>query len=122
MMVVQIQKPANMTLAVWFSELRSWLDENQCELGWFSRSGRIMDAAVFDLAFKNDAHARLFASNFKNYASSVRRAFVTERLDFLARESQEGSIADEAADLSPIEEKGYEPANSFEPNPSRIAR
>ena len=28
MMVVQIEKPGNMSLANWFSELRSWFDQN----------------------------------------------------------------------------------------------
>jgi hypothetical protein len=121
MMVVQIQKPANMTLGVWFTELRSWLDENHCEPRLFSRSGRIMDRILFNITFEVDAHARLFASNFTRYAPSIRRTIGTERLDFLRRESQERSTADEwPATL--IEERDYEPASSFELNRSRIAR
>jgi hypothetical protein len=103
MMVVQIQKPANMTLAVWFTELRSWLDENHCEPKLFSRSGRIMDTILFDLIFENDSHARLFTANFAKYAPSIRRTFVTERLDFLRRESRETPASDEW--LAPLSEE-----------------
>jgi hypothetical protein len=121
MMVVQLQKPANMTLAVWFAALRLWLDENQCEPALFTRSGRIMDNILFDFTFENDTHARLFAANFRKYAPSIRRTFVTERLDFLRRGSRERPNTDKPAGPL-IEERDYGPASSFEPNPSCIAR
>jgi hypothetical protein len=73
MMVVQIQKPVNMTLDMWFTELRYWLDSNHCEPALFSRSARIMDNTLFNIIFENNDHARLFASNFKKYAPSIRR-------------------------------------------------
>src|ERR1700753_3593568 len=86
MMVVRIQKPANLTLDVWFTELRSWLDSNNCEPALFLPSGRTMD--IFHITFENNNHAPLFASNFGKYAPSIRRTIGTERLDFL-RKSQE---------------------------------
>jgi hypothetical protein len=99
MMVVQIQKPANVTLAVWFTELRSWLDSNHCEPALFSRSEIITDNMAFDITFENDDHARLFASNFQKYAPSIRRTIGTEQLDFL-RERRERGISDTAGPFS----------------------
>ena|ERR1700751_5475089 len=100
MMVVQIEKPANVTLAVWFTELRSWLDSNHCEPALFSPAGRIMDKILFNITFESDNHARRFASAFKQYAPSIRRTIGTERLDFL-RESQEMAISEERPDHTP---------------------
>jgi hypothetical protein len=37
MMVVQIEKPENITLALWFTELRSWFDDNNCQRHYFLR-------------------------------------------------------------------------------------
>jgi hypothetical protein len=95
MMVVQVEKPANVTLAVWFAELRSWLDSNHCEPALFSPSGRIMDNTLFNMTFENDNHARRFASAFNKCATSIRRTIGTERLDFL-RERREREISDTA--------------------------
>jgi hypothetical protein len=81
MIVVQIEKPANVTLDVWFTELRSWLDSNQCEPDLFYRLERIK--TIYNVTFDNDNHARLFAFAFKKYAPSIRRTVGTERLDFL---------------------------------------
>jgi hypothetical protein len=99
MMVVQIEKPANVTLAVWFAELRSWLDSNHCEPALFSPSGRIIDNIIFIITFENDNHARRFASAFKKYAASIRRTIDTERLDF-SRERRERAISDTAGPFS----------------------
>jgi hypothetical protein len=95
MMVVQIQKPGGMTLATWFTELRSWLDASHCEPMLFSRSGRIMDKILFNVTFENDNHARLFAANFSKYRPSIRRAIGTERPDFFASQSPERPNSDE---------------------------
>src|SRR3954447_3466657 len=92
MMVVQIEKPANVTLAVWFAELRSWLDSNHCEPALFSPSGRTIDNMIFQYHFENDNHACRFASAFKKYADSIRRTIGTERLDFLC-ERRERAIS-----------------------------
>src|SRR4051812_47889069 len=88
-----------MTLAVWFAELRSWLDSNHCEPALFSPSGRIIDNMIFQYHFENDNHACRFASAFKKYADSIRRTIGTERLDFL-RERRERAISDAAGPFS----------------------
>ena len=95
-MVVQVQKPANVTLDVWFTELRSWLDSNHCEPALFCRSERIK--TIYNITFENDNHASLFAFAFKQYASSIRWTS-TERLDFL-RERRERGISDTAGSFS----------------------
>src|SRR5712671_5900171 len=79
MMVVQIGKPGNMTLAVWFAELRSWFDDNSCQPTLFIQSGRKMDTLIFDVSFDNMAHARLFASTFTKYEPSIRHTTSIER-------------------------------------------
>lgn len=112
MMVVQIQKPANVMLAVWFSELRSWLDLNQCNPAKFSPSGRIRDNIIFDVTFENNTRARLFAAKFEKYRPSIRRTIGTERRDFL-RQSRERAISDERLALDRGE--GYEAGSLFEP-------
>lgn len=92
MLVVQIEKPANMTLAMWFSELRSWLDANKCQETSFSEGGRIIDKLTFNLIFKDHTKARMFAANFMRYRPSIRRTIGSEQFDFLHRESRGGSI------------------------------
>jgi hypothetical protein len=79
MMVVQIEKPANMTLAAWFTELRSWLDENNCQPASFIPTGRVIDKLIFNAIFAEDAHARLFAAKFTAFAPTIRRATSSER-------------------------------------------
>ena len=79
MLVVQIEKPANMTLAMWFSELRSWLNVNKCEETSFSEAGRTIDKLIFNLIFKDHTKARLFAANFMRYGPSILRTIGSER-------------------------------------------
>jgi hypothetical protein len=81
MMVVQLEKPGNMTLAGWFAELRSWFDENNCQPTLFSESGRIMDKFLFNVTFDDKDSARLFCSTFTKYAPSIRRITSRERAD-----------------------------------------
>ena len=95
MLVVHIEKPANMTLATWFSELRLWLDQHSCEETSFSQSERIIDRLTFNLIFQDHTKARLFVANFKGYAPSIRRTMGSERFDFLHRENRDRSISDE---------------------------
>jgi hypothetical protein len=64
MMVVQIEKPANMTLAMWFTELRIWLDENNCHPSSFLPSDGVTDKVAFDVTFDTDSDYRLFVSKF----------------------------------------------------------
>ena len=97
MLVVQIEKPADMTLATWFSELRLWLDQHSCEETSFSEAGRTMDKLIFNLIFKDHAQARMFAANFTRYAPSIRRTIGSERPDLLHRESRGGSIPEETS-------------------------
>jgi hypothetical protein len=81
MMVVQIQKPANMTLAAWFAELRSWFDKNEFQPTSFVSSGRLIDTLIFDATFAENTQARLFASNFAKYAPEIRRAISSKRAE-----------------------------------------
>ena len=70
MMVVQIEKPANITLAVWFAELRSWFDQNNCQPILFAEAERITERLLFSLTFADHANARLFADTFSKYVFS----------------------------------------------------
>jgi hypothetical protein len=91
MMVVQIEKPANMTLAVWFTELRSWFDENNCQPTSFFPSGRVIDKLLFDVTFTQNTQARLFASKFGRYAPAIRQATASERCEILLEENSGGT-------------------------------
>src|SRR5271166_1186672 len=95
MMVVQIEKPANMTLAVWFTELRSWFDENNCQPTSFFPSGRVIDKLLFHATFAQNTQARWFASQFTRYAPVIRRAASRERGEILLDENWGGAISDE---------------------------
>ena len=97
MLVVQIEKPANMTLATWFSELRLWLDQHSCEKTSFSQSRRIIDRLTFNVIFQDHTKARLFVANFKRYSPSIRRTIGSERPDLLRRESRGESMPDETS-------------------------
>jgi hypothetical protein len=79
MMVVQIEKPENITLALWFTELRSWFDDNNCQPTLFSEAGRLIDKLLFYITFADNAHARLFVSTFTKYAPSIRHPTSSER-------------------------------------------
>jgi hypothetical protein len=97
MMVVQIEKPANMTLAAWFTELRSWFDENNCQPASFVPAGRVIDKLVFNAIFAEDARAHLFASKFTAYAPATRRATSSERGEILLGENSDALVSDERA-------------------------
>ena len=99
MMVVQIEKPANMTLAVWFTELRSWFDINKCQLASFPPSEGVIDKVAFNVTFSENTHARLFASKFTIYASSIRHVICSERNEILLNENWGNPISDERADF-----------------------
>jgi glycine/D-amino acid oxidase-like deaminating enzyme len=96
-MAVQIEKPANMRLAAWFTELRSWFDENNCQPVSFVRAGRVINKLIFNVTFAEDAHARSFASKFRAFAPAVRRATSSERGKILLGKSFDGPISDEWA-------------------------
>ena len=79
MLVVQIEKPENLTLDRWFSEIRTWLDVNRCEPTAFMRAGRRLDRLIYRVSFPEPAMARTFAQHFAHYAASTRRATISER-------------------------------------------
>jgi len=62
MLLVEIEKPENETLAAWFSELRNWLDANHCEPAVFAQSGRRLDRLIYRISFETAAQARSAAS------------------------------------------------------------
>ena len=92
MVVVQIEKPGNMTLGKWFSELRSLFDVNHCQPTLFNQSETVMDKIIFNITFSDEAQAQLFASTFARYAPSMRRTASIERADL--RKTLEPAIAD----------------------------
>jgi|HubBroStandDraft_6_1064221.scaffolds.fasta_scaffold356137_2 hypothetical protein len=91
MPVVQIEKPANQTLATWFSELRAWFDVNHCEPRGFTASGRRVDRLVYLISFDDAAKARRFSRSFNKYAPVVRRATANEYGQFAAMERRKAS-------------------------------
>jgi hypothetical protein len=95
MMVVQIEKPANMALAAWFTELRSWFDENNCQPASFVSAGRVIDKLLFNATFVENTQARLFAANFTRYAPSIRRATSSRRSEIWIYDDLGRMISDE---------------------------
>jgi hypothetical protein len=91
MPVVQIEKPANQTLATWFSELRSWFDVNHCEPRGFTASGRRVDRLIYLISFDDVAKARRFSRNFSQYAPVVRHATTNEHGQFAAMNQRKAS-------------------------------
>jgi hypothetical protein len=67
MMVVQIEKPANMKLAVWFTELRSWFDTNNCQPAAFTSVRKPGHKLIFQVTFSDNSQAHLFATTFSMY-------------------------------------------------------
>jgi hypothetical protein len=108
MMVVQIEKLANMTLAVWFTELRSWFDKNNCQPSSFLPAGRVIEKLLFNATFPENDQARLFASNFSKYSPTIRRATSSEQGEILLNKNGDGAISDER--VEPLHGRGdYEP-------------
>ncbi|HTW54657.1 MAG TPA: hypothetical protein VME45_22400 [Stellaceae bacterium] len=79
MLLVEIEKPANMPLSTWFSELRDWLDANHCAPSVFTLSGRRIDGLIYRISFDYAAQAHRFSLAFKRYSPVVRRATPFER-------------------------------------------
>lgn len=79
MLLVEIEKPANVPLSAWFSELRDWLDANHCAPSVFAQSGRRIDRLIYRISFDNAAQAHQFSLKFKPYFPVVRRANAFER-------------------------------------------
>jgi CRISPR/Cas system endoribonuclease Cas6 (RAMP superfamily) len=79
MLLVEIEKPENEPLSVWFSTLRAWLDENRCNPTLFARSGRRIDRLIYRISFDDAVLAHQFCQAFKEYEPAVRRATAFER-------------------------------------------
>ena len=79
MLLVEIEKPENETLAAWFSNLRTWLDVNRCEPAVFANTGRRLDRLIYRISFETAAQAHQFCREFARYAPSIRRATTFER-------------------------------------------
>ena len=90
MLLVEIEKPENMTLATWFSELRDWLDLHHCEPAIFTRTGRRIDRLIYRISFDSAPLAQQFSKAFVRYAPTTRRATLSER-DQLRAEAQSGA-------------------------------
>ena len=91
MMVVQIEKPANMKLAMWFTELRSWFDKNNCQPAAFTPSGSLGDKLIFNVSFDDNSQARLFASHFPTYARATGGTLKSSEREDLLIENWGGS-------------------------------
>ena len=81
MLLVEIEKPENETLASWFSELRNWLDANHCEPAVFTQSGRRLDRLIYRISFETTAQAQQFSAKFARYSPTMRRPSVYERAE-----------------------------------------
>jgi hypothetical protein len=79
MLLVEIEKPENETLATWFSALRTWLDVNHCEPVVFARAGRRLDRLIYRISFDRAAQAHEFSRHFARYVPAIRRATLSER-------------------------------------------
>jgi hypothetical protein len=79
MLLVEIEKPANVPLSAWFSELRDWLDANHCMPAVFALSGRRIDGLIYRISFDNTAQAHRFSLAFKRFSPMIRRANPFER-------------------------------------------
>jgi hypothetical protein len=79
MLLVDIEKPENETLAAWFSELRAWLDVNHCKPSIFTHAGRRLDRLIYRISFDNAAQAHQFSQKFAGYSPTIRRATPFER-------------------------------------------
>ena len=79
MVLVEIEKPANQTLAGWFSELRTWLDLNRCMSSAFVPAGRRIDRLIYRISFERATEAHKFSTAFASYSPTVRLANPIER-------------------------------------------
>jgi hypothetical protein len=84
MLVVQVEKPENEPLGGWFSEIRTWLDVNNCTPSAFVRTGRRLDRLIYRISFDDPVKAREFSRKFARYAPLMRRPTLLERRQFRA--------------------------------------
>jgi hypothetical protein len=93
MLLVEIEKPENETLAAWFSGLREWLDVNRCEPTVFVRSGRRLDRLIYRISFEQTAQAQQFSQAFARYSPTLRRANPLERDQLRAMPANSAAVA-----------------------------
>jgi hypothetical protein len=79
MLLVEIEKPENLKLATWFSEMREWLDLHRCAPSAFVASGRRIDRLIYRISFDDANQAQQFATDFARFSPTVRRANPHER-------------------------------------------
>jgi hypothetical protein len=92
-LLVEIEKPENETLASWFSELRDWLDLNRCSPAVFARAGRRVDRLIYRISFDAAAQAHQFSVHFARYSPTIRRATPVERDQLRTMEASAARIA-----------------------------
>ncbi|HXC29535.1 MAG TPA: hypothetical protein VNV38_16375 [Stellaceae bacterium] len=92
MLLVEIEKPANQTLAAWFSEMRTWLDLNRYASSVFTPAGRRIDRLIYRISFERATEAHKFSTAFAGYSPTVRLANRIEREQLRVLE---GSVAAE---------------------------
>jgi hypothetical protein len=93
MLLVEIEKPENQTLAAWFSELREWLDLNRCSPSVFARAGRRIDRPIYRISFEDAAEADRFSVHFARYSPTTRRAAPLEHDQLRATASSQAQAA-----------------------------
>ena len=91
MLLVEIEKPANVPLSAWFSELRDWLDANHCMPAVFALGGRRIDRLIYRISFDNTAQAHRFSLAFNRYTPMIRRANPFEREQLRAMAATAGA-------------------------------
>ncbi|HTQ34520.1 MAG TPA: hypothetical protein VMI30_10135 [Stellaceae bacterium] len=79
MLIVEIEKPENEPLSVWFASLRDWLDANRCPPSAFTACGRRIDRLIYRISFDTAALAHSFCQDFARYSPTIRRATQFER-------------------------------------------
>src|SRR5277367_6331892 len=79
MLLVEIEKPENLKLAAWFSEMREWLDLHRCAPSAFARSGQRIDRLIYRISFDDATQAQRFMTDFARYSPTIRRASPLER-------------------------------------------
>lgn len=100
MLLVEIEKPESVTLAVWFSEMRDWLDANRCTPSVFMCSGRRIDRLIYRISFDDASQAHRFSVDFARYSPTIRRAspFERDQLSAMTRPSAKRDVLMGAAD------------------------
>jgi hypothetical protein len=92
MPMVEIEKPADEPLGIWFETLRGWLDRNGCNGVTFARVGQ-GDRPVYRLALENGALAEKFSRTFAAYLTGMPDFQRDNVPEFVARDTLGGATA-----------------------------